>query len=64
MQMEKNDKEYDEFLDEIEQDPELRVNINLYRNPEVREEVKCEDDTFPGVKLEELIGALSLEDNS
>ena len=63
MELEKNDKEYDEFLDELEQDPELRSNINLYRNPEVREEIKLEDETFPGVKLEELIGALTLDDN-
>ena len=64
MQIEKNDKGFEEFLDEVEQDPDMRVNMNLYRNPEVKEEVKCEDETFPGVKLEELIGALSLEDNS
>lgn len=62
MQLEKDDKGYDEFLDDIEQDPELRKNINLYRNPEVVEETKPQDETFPGIKLEELIGALTLED--
>ena len=59
----KNDKEYDEFLDELEQDPELRANVNLYRNPDVAEEIKHEDETFPGIKLEEMIGRLTLEDN-
>lgn len=27
----KNDAEYNEFLDDIEEDPELRQNINLYK---------------------------------
>lgn len=63
MDLEKEGKDYDEFLDELEQDPDLRANVNLYRNPEVREEVKVEDETFPAVKLEELIGALTLNDS-
>jgi nonsense-mediated mRNA decay protein 3 len=63
MDLEKEGKDYDEFLDELEQDPDLRANVNMYRNPEVREEVKVEDETFPAVKLEELIGALTLNDS-
>lgn len=27
----KNDKDYKDFLDEIEEDPEMRQNINLYK---------------------------------
>lgn len=62
MNLEKPDKDYDEFLDELEENPELRAGINLYRNPDA-EIIKPEDDTFPCVKLEELIGNLTLEDS-
>ena len=61
MDLERPDKNYDEFLDDIEQDPELRAGINLYRNPEVPI-IEAEDETLPVVKLEEMIGALTLDD--
>eukprot|EP00361_Fabrea_salina_P004001 CAMPEP_0202427048 /NCGR_PEP_ID=MMETSP1345-20130828/1330_1 /ASSEMBLY_ACC=CAM_ASM_000843 /TAXON_ID=342563 /ORGANISM="Fabrea Fabrea salina" /LENGTH=385 /DNA_ID=CAMNT_0049037639 /DNA_START=232 /DNA_END=1392 /DNA_ORIENTATION=+ len=62
MNIENNqDKDYDEFLDELEEDPEIRGNVNMYRNEGAQLEA-VDDDTFPGVKLEELLDGLTLED--
>eukprot|EP00831_Metopus_contortus_P039677 TRINITY_DN3108_c0_g1_i1.p1 TRINITY_DN3108_c0_g1~~TRINITY_DN3108_c0_g1_i1.p1 ORF type:complete len:213 (+),score=43.44 TRINITY_DN3108_c0_g1_i1:456-1094(+) len=33
-QLEKNEQEYEEFMQELEESPELRSNINLYRDEE------------------------------
>lgn len=46
----KNDKDYEYFLQDLEDDPELRANVNLYRD----------DDVI--AQLEKQIGSLKLED--
>ena len=35
MQEEKDNADYNEFLQEIEEDPEMRSNINLYKDEDV-----------------------------
>lgn len=46
----KNDKDYEYFLQDLEDDPELRANVNLYKD----------DDVI--AQLEKQIGNLKLED--
>jgi nonsense-mediated mRNA decay protein 3 len=61
------DEGYDEFMDEVEQDPEMRAHINLYMNEQAKPEdfkEQHEDETFPAVQLEELLENLTLEDKS
>jgi nonsense-mediated mRNA decay protein 3 len=61
MDVDKPIKEENEaFMDELEEDPDMRSRINLYRDPEGQalDEV---DETLPAVKLEELMDHLSLE---
>lgn len=58
-----NHKDYEEFLNEIEADPEMRAHINLYKDETVTiEETKIEDETFPTVQLEELISQMTIHD--
>jgi len=82
--VEKSEKDYDNFLEELEEDPELRSQINLYKarpssSMEVQmqvddhdgdvdpvgddeNDVNGDEDDFPGVKLEELLEDLTLDD--
>jgi len=61
--------DYDRFLEELEEDPELRANVNLYKDPNI-EQAKVdemateeeEEEDF-GVKLEELLEDLTLDDD-
>jgi len=67
---EKDDAEREFFLQELEQDAELRAEVNLYRDPramslraEMSEGEGEEDvDDYPEVPVEELLGGLTLED--
>ncbi|CAG9317855.1 unnamed protein product [Blepharisma stoltei] len=62
---EPNHEEYEEFLNEVEADPEIRANIVLYKNEAANpEEAKIDDDTFPTVQLEELISHLTIHDKA
>jgi len=65
----KAEQDYELFLRDIEEDPELRGMINLYKNPnataqqddEMLDESEAEED-FPEIQLEELLDELTLED--
>jgi len=37
----KNEQEYEEFLRDLEEDPELRANINIYKNEKVMNELEA-----------------------
>lgn len=65
----KSAMEYEEFLRDLEEDPEMRSKINLLRKgpqDDIASETGTnagdfeEDPTFPEVKLEELVAELSL----
>jgi len=56
----KKNEEHEAFMDELEEDPDMRARINLYRDPE-GQELDEVDETLPAVKLEELMDHLSLE---
>ncbi|CAG8496610.1 9786_t:CDS:2 [Dentiscutata erythropus] len=68
--LEKMDQDYELFLRDLEEDSELRQNINLYKSNNnamdidtTVEENNDEDDDFPEVKLEELLDELTLDDD-
>ncbi|XP_068648923.1 uncharacterized protein [Aristolochia californica] len=61
----KKNAEYEEFLRDLEENPELRFNISLYRNKEYlsSEVVSVTDGAdVPSVPLEELLADLDLDD--
>ncbi|MBA0739380.1 hypothetical protein Gogos_012658 [Gossypium gossypioides] len=61
----KLDTEYEEFLRDLEENPELRFNLSLYRNKDYQpsEMVSVSDgDDLPSVPLEELLADLELSE--
>jgi nonsense-mediated mRNA decay protein 3 len=67
-ELKKAEEDYEQFLQEIDEDPDMRQQINLYRAermganavssstaPTATEEDKEEDDGFPEVQLDELL---------
>lgn len=48
----------DEFMDDLEEDKDLRQNINIYKNPDIGIESAAEDDDYedvPRISLEEMM---------
>ncbi|XP_011865136.1 PREDICTED: 60S ribosomal export protein NMD3 isoform X2 [Vollenhovia emeryi] len=56
--------EYNEFLDELEEDPEMRQNINIFRD--IRKQIPVDtneiDASIPQITLEEMMDDLVIED--
>eukprot|EP00298_Acanthocystis_sp_HF-20_P002537 c12952_g1_i1.p1 GENE.c12952_g1_i1~~c12952_g1_i1.p1 ORF type:complete len:544 (-),score=218.73 c12952_g1_i1:31-1662(-) len=69
------EEEYEDFLRDLEEDPDMRSRINLYKKGAEDDTVSVtttattametgeEDPTFPGVKLEELVENLRITDD-
>ncbi|KAG6498996.1 60S ribosomal export protein NMD3-like [Zingiber officinale] len=63
---EKRNTEYEEFLRDLEENPEMRFNISLYRNKEYQpsEAASTADgDDIPSIPLEELLADLDLSED-
>ncbi|XP_032682118.1 60S ribosomal export protein NMD3 [Odontomachus brunneus] len=62
--MSTENNEYNEFLDELEEDPELRQNINIFRD--TRKQIPVDtneiDPSIPQITLEEMLDDLIIED--
>lgn len=61
---EKMNSEYEQFLRDLEENPELRFNISLYRNKEYEPSMTSVTDggDVPSVPLDELLAELGLHD--
>ncbi|WOL18574.1 60S ribosomal export protein NMD3 [Canna indica] len=62
---EKRNTEYEEFLRDLEENPELRFNISLYRNKEYQPSEMAstvDGDDVPAIPLEELLAELDLSE--
>jgi len=55
--------EYNEFLDELEEDPEMRQNINIFRDVQKQIPVDTNeiDPSIPQITLEEMLDDLVIE---
>ncbi|KAK4801090.1 hypothetical protein SAY86_021577 [Trapa natans] len=62
---EKKNTEYEEFLRDLEENPEMRFNISLYRNRDYQpsEIASTVDGDFPSIPIEELLADLDLSEN-
>ncbi|GAB4849601.1 hypothetical protein Ancab_004396 [Ancistrocladus abbreviatus] len=65
LEPEKMNSEYEEFLRDLEENPELRFNISLYRNKEYQpsEGASMTDGGDTSVPLEELLAELDVSDD-
>jgi len=66
----KDQQDYEEFLQELERDPEMRSKINLYKKGAEAEDDMTDgetnddgDEEHPDIGLEELIEDLNLNDD-
>lgn len=62
--MSTENNEYNEFLDDLEEDPEMRQNINIFRDSKKQVPVDADevDPTMPQVTLEEMMDELLIDD--
>ncbi|OAY70045.1 60S ribosomal export protein NMD3 [Ananas comosus] len=65
---EKRSDEYEEFLRDLEENPEMRFNVSLYRNKdyqpsEMAASSAADGDDIPSVPLDELLADLELSDD-
>ncbi|RIB12914.1 NMD3 family-domain-containing protein [Gigaspora rosea] len=70
LDLERMDQDYELFLRDLEEDSELRQNVNLYKannnnamDIDTTVEENNDEDDFPEVKLEELLDELTLDDD-
>lgn len=60
-------RDYNEFLDDLEEDPELRQNINIFKDPRnfnvPVDADDIDDPNAPHVTLEEMLDDLQIEDD-
>jgi len=55
----------EQFLRELEQDPELRLGVNIYKDPaaeDVMTDAETNPDEYPDIPLDELIEGLNIEE--
>ncbi|XP_015606312.1 60S ribosomal export protein NMD3 [Cephus cinctus] len=62
--MSTENNEYNEFLDELEEDPEMRQNINIFRDSSKQIPVDSSemDPSIPRITLEEMLDDLVIDD--
>lgn len=62
--MSTENKDYNEFLDELEEDPEMRQNISIFRDSRKQIPVDTDeiDPSIPQITLEEMLDDLVIED--
>ena len=55
----KDDEDVQRMEEELEEDPEVRTNVNLYRNPDAN---FSDNEDLPKVDLSELLESVNLDD--
>lgn len=57
--------DYNEFLDELEEDPEMRMNVNIFKDKSKKQipvDLDEIDPSMPQITLEEMLDDLVIED--
>jgi nonsense-mediated mRNA decay protein 3 len=60
-----DDKDYLDFLEDLEEDPKARENVNIYKDERkvgASEEPLDESENFPKIELQEMIDELNVRD--
>lgn len=58
-------RDYNEFLNDLEEDPDLRQNVNVFKDPSRAMPVDTNDmvdPTIPRITLEEMLDDLVIDD--
>ncbi|KAJ8321900.1 hypothetical protein KUTeg_000371 [Tegillarca granosa] len=59
-----NERDYTDFLEDLEEDPSYRQNINIYKDSSkiTVENVESDDEGLPQISLQEMLDDLNIED--
>lgn len=59
-------RDYDEFMNDLEEDKEYRQNVNIYKKPDVVpvDTNDMDDPNIPTITLEEMLDDLVLNDDN
>jgi len=59
-----DDRDYEDFLEDLEEDPDIRERINIYKKQveEVATDTEGEDEEIPRVSLAEMLDDLNIEE--
>ena len=63
--LDKGNKDYREFLEDLEEDPDYRQQVNIYKDstkPQMPVDVNDMDPSIPRITLEEMLDDLVLDD--
>ena len=59
-------RDYEDFLEDLEEDPLVRENINIYKDEKQltrqQQDVDDDDDEVPEISLEEMLDDLNIQD--
>lgn len=58
------ERDYTEFLEDLEEDPELRQNVNIYRDQTVVVETDTDEDGLPTISLQEMLDDLHIAEDA
>jgi len=60
-----NDRDYTDFLEDLEEDPTLRQNVMIYKDERKFNEIDDEKETIdiPQIGLEEMMSELKLDED-
>lgn len=65
MDVKSDNNDYDEFLEDLEEDPEYRANVNVFRDnrKQIPVDTSCIDSQAPQITLEEMMDDLVIVDS-
>ncbi|KAG8136113.1 putative 60S ribosomal export protein [Naja naja] len=63
--MDTNDeRQYQDFLEDLEEDETIRKNVNIYKNPVIPVEGDIDDDSIPQISLTEMLEDLQISEDA
>ncbi|KAK9401275.1 60S ribosomal export protein NMD3 [Crotalus adamanteus] len=59
-----DERQYQDFLEDLEEDETIRKNVNIYKNPVVPVESDIDDDSIPQISLTEMLEDLQISEDA
>ncbi|KAL7990964.1 hypothetical protein Chor_014394 [Crotalus horridus] len=59
-----DERQYQDFLEDLEEDETIRKNVNIYKNPVVPVESDIDDDNIPQISLTEMLEDLQISEDA
>ena len=59
-----NERQYQDFLEDLEEDEAIRKNVNIYRDPTIPVESDTDDEGAPRISLAEMLEDLHISQDA